>query len=174
MEFVKTLKTRRSCRKYLDKQISDTDLEKIILAGNTAPVGMGRYGKIQITVIQNATMLKRISTECAEIWNGKTFDPIWGAPTLIIVSEAPEKEEAHIANVACIVENMHLMATDLGLGSVYLWGFVQHLKNNKQLLLDLGIDSAFAPLSALALGYPAKPLTERDYTRLKIKTNYIK
>lgn len=174
MELLQALKTRKSCRKYLDKQIVDKDLEKIILAGNTAPVGMGRYSKIQITVIQNPEMLKRVSTECAETWNGKTFDSIYAAPTLIIVSEAPEKEDAHIANVACIIENMHLMATDLGLGSIYLWGFIQYLKKNDNLKQDLGINRDFIPLSALAVGYSVKPLNERDYSTLKIKTNYIK
>ncbi len=174
MELLQTLKTRKSCRKYLEKQITNEDLEKIILAGNTAPVGMSRYSKIQMTVIQNPEMLKRISTECAESWNGKTFDPIYAAPTLIIVSEAPEKEDAHIANVACIIENMHLMATDLELGSIYLWGFIQHLKKNDTLKQDLGINPEFVPISALAIGYPAKQLSERDYSILKIKTNYIK
>ncbi len=174
MELLQVLKTRKSCRQYLEGQISDADLDKIILAGNTAPVGMGRYQNIQMTVVQNADMLNRISSECSESWNGKTFDPRYGAPTLIIVSEIPEKADIQVADVACVVENMHLMATDLGLGSIYLWGFIQYLKDNEKLKADLGIAVGYVPVSALAVGYSATPLQVRDYSVAKIKTNYVR
>ena len=174
MNFLKTLKTRKSCRKYTEKQIEKEALDQILLAGNTAPIGMGKYEKIRITVVQNPKMLDRIAEECAENWAGKTWSPFYKAPTLIIVSEIPEKSLAHYANVACVVENMHLMATDLGLGSIYLWGYIRLLNKNDKLKADLYIPEDFVLLSALAVGYSEKPLKEREYTTLKIKTNYIK
>lgn len=173
METKEALRKRRSCRHFLNKQIAKTDLQQIIWAGNTAPVGMGKYQNIHLTVVQNTEMLARLSSECAETWNGQRFDPRYGAPTLILVSAVLEKEPTAYANVACVVENMHLMATDLGLGSIYLWGFIKYLKQNEKLKCDLSIPSEFEPLSALAVGYAAKPMKEHDSKKLKIGINFI-
>ena len=75
METLQALKKRRSCRRYLKKQISDKDLSSILLAGTMAPVGGNRYDDIYITVVQNPDLLMCISTECKETYNGKTFNP---------------------------------------------------------------------------------------------------
>ena len=54
IETLKDLKERRSCRKYLDKQISDDELNQILEAGTYAPTGMGRQSPV-IVCIQNKT-----------------------------------------------------------------------------------------------------------------------
>ena len=57
MELFEAINKRFSNRKYLDKQISDGDLEKILKAGMQAPVGRAKYEDMHITVIQNKELL---------------------------------------------------------------------------------------------------------------------
>ena len=40
------LKTRRSCRKYEDRQVPDEIVEKIVEAGTYAATGMGRQSPV--------------------------------------------------------------------------------------------------------------------------------
>lgn len=51
-ETINNLKTRRSIRKFKDKQISDEDLQAILEAGTYAPTALGMQSP-KIIVIQN-------------------------------------------------------------------------------------------------------------------------
>lgn len=55
--------------------------------------------------------------------------------------------------MACIVENMLLASTDLGLGSIYLTSFLRGVEKRKDLLEDLEIPKAYKPISAVGVGY---------------------
>ena len=59
-----------------------------------------------------------------------------------------------------IANQMHLAATDLGLGSVYMWGALESVLMIPALdhTERLKLPDDFAPLIALAVGYPEKPL----------------
>ena len=39
METLKSMLVRHSCRSYTDQQITDEQLEKILMAANAAPIG---------------------------------------------------------------------------------------------------------------------------------------
>ena len=97
-ETIKNLKTRRSIRKFKDKQIADEDLKTILEAGTYAPTGQGKQSP-KIVVIQNPEKIKEFSA-----WNRSFFpvpvpddmDPFYGAKTLLIVladSEMPTWKE---------------------------------------------------------------------------------
>lgn len=64
----------------------------------------------------------------------------------------------YIADVGCILENMQLAATDIGLGSVYLWALLNRIPQSPQFVASLELPEGFKPVSALALGYPANRL----------------
>ena len=59
MNFLEIIKTRHSIRKYQNKQISNEDLQKIILAGLSAPNAGGRQGSI-IIAVHNAELTEQI------------------------------------------------------------------------------------------------------------------
>lgn len=107
-------------------------------------------------------MLNRITKTAANIFGTPNADPLYGAPTLIIVSGTPNKQfpNVEIANSACIIENMTLAATDAGIGSVYILGAVCAFNANKELLKELDLPDGFVPVSGIALGYPTKPLSQ--------------
>lgn len=165
METLKAMAMRKSTRAYEPEQITDEALDTVLSAGCLAPVGMGRYDSIHLTVIQKRVFLDKIS-EASKINAPRKDmgDPFYGAPTAIFISAKKDENmpgaTTEMANAACIIENMHLAATDLGLGSVYLMGVVGMTAGNTELHREMGVPNGYTPVSALALGYPVEPLTE--------------
>ena len=198
MEFEKLLRMRQSTRKYQENQILQEHLEKIIDAANRTPVGSNLYQDIHLTVVQDQNVLiklceaawKRFSTkQKIEEIAGDTLDKsenhspekhpnlFYGAPTVIFVSHRKQKVQPGIewANVTSVVNQMHLAATDLGLGSVYMWGALESMRIISELdhtgLLQLPED--FEPLIALAVGYPVKELEVRELKHRPFECNRI-
>ena len=70
---------------------------------------------------------------------------------------------------------MHLAATDLGLASVFMWGSLEAMRIYPRFdhtdLLQL--PENFEPLLGLAVGYPEKPLKEKELRKDKIEVNYL-
>lgn len=60
MELMKAIAMRKSTRSYKSEQISDESLNTIINAGCAAPVGMGAYNSVHLTVIQNSDLLDKL------------------------------------------------------------------------------------------------------------------
>ena len=199
MEFEKLLRMRQSTRKYQDIQISEEQLQKIIDAGNRAPIGSNLYKDVHLTIVQDQKVLlklceaawKRFSTkQKAEEIAGDTLDKsdnspsekrpnlFYGAPTVIFVSHRKQDLQPGIewANVTSVVDQMHLAATDLGLGSVYMWSALESMRMIPELdhaeLLQLPED--FEPLIALAVGYPAKELEELELRHQPFECNWIR
>ncbi|MDS0526154.1 nitroreductase family protein [Clostridium sp. SHJSY1] len=176
MELLKAIEMRKSTRSYKPEQISDESLDTILKAGYAAPVGMNDYNSVHITVVQNSNLLDKLTDATKDFFENTRINTFYGAPTVAIVSGKPSEKapgvEAH--NAACIVENMSLAATDLGLGSVYLMGFLFAISNNKELLAELNLPEGFVPVAALAIGYSTEDLTEEDSTKHTIETNIIK
>lgn len=176
MELMKAIAMRKSTRSYKPEQISEEDLNIILSAGCSAPVGRGAYDNVHLTVVQNAELLDRISKMTAKLYNRPEANPVYDAPTVVVVSGRPKEEFPHaeIANAACIIENMSLAATDIGVGSVYLWGILQAFRADSELLNALHLPEGFVPASCLALGYPTKPLTVEKELKQTISINIVK
>ena len=197
MEFEEVLRSRQSTRKYLPKQISDEQLQTLLETANRAPVGSKLYKDIHLTVVQNQEILLKL---CEAAWErfssrqkveeiaGETLDKtqtkeirinlFYDAPTVIFVSHRRQTLQPGIewANATSVVNEMHLAATDMGLGSVYMWGALESMRMIPELdhteLLEL--PEGFEPLIALAVGYPAEELRERPVSHEMITTNYIR
>ena len=136
MELKQVLLSRKSCRSYTEKKVEKEKLEAVVTAGSLAPLGLPMDGKPHLTVVTDPAMLK-------------TLNGLFG-PEREVIYNAPGIPEM---NSACVVEMMSLMATDLGLGNIYLYGVCAGVKQNPELLKALAIPEGYAPFSALALGY---------------------
>ena len=145
MELFEVINKRFSNRKYLDKQISDGDLEKILKAGMQAPVGRAKYEDMHITVIQNKELLDEISglTDRSVFYN---------APTLVIISARDDGHGLDKENSACVAMNILLAATALGLGSIYLNLVIGLIKEHKGVLDKLNLPEGFVPIVGVGLG----------------------
>ena len=146
MELFDTINSRFSNRKFLEKQIDDEDLEKILKAGMQAPVGRGKYDDMHITVIQNKNLLNEISG----LIDRSVF---YDAPTLVIISARDDGHGLDKENSACVAMNMLLSATALGLGNIYLNLVIGLIKGNKDVLDKLNLPEGFMPIVGVGLGY---------------------
>ncbi len=113
-----------------------------------------------------------------------SVNPLYRAPTFLVVSgkEYPPFDLGgnkipqpclEYANAGCIIENMTLMATYMGIGSVYITGALYAFTLDKDLMKQLDLPEGFRPVSGLALGYSQKPLPNRR-KRSKIVIKIIK
>lgn len=180
MEFLTTIATRKSTRKYKPTQISAKELDTILLAGSVAPVGSHEYGNYHFTVVQNGELIEKINIATSNALSNleemkiKIPNPTYGAPTLVVVSAKIEPKflGSELANVACLIENMLLAATDLGIGSVYLMAPVLGFKADPQLVNDLQLPEDFEPMSVVALGYPVDSLKEKEL-KMRVTVNSV-
>ena len=134
MELSELIKRRRSIRKYLDRQISKTDMEKIIEAGTYAP-NAGGGQRSMIIGIRNAALSERIgkmnlarfdrsrlagsyvSREQPSAIDDPTIqNGFYGAPAVCVVF-AQRDFLYSVPDAFCCAENMALTATELGISS---------------------------------------------------------
>lgn len=197
MEFEQVLSIRQSTRNYRKKQIEPEQIAAILAAANCSPVGSNLYKDIHITVVQDENKLlylceaawKRFSskdtvkeiagdTVTEERAKEKTPNLFYGAPTVFFVSHRKQNLQSGIewANVTTVTNQMHLAATNLGLGSVYMWGALESMRLFPELdhtdVLEL--PDGFEPLIALAVGYPEKELGKNPKRHAPISVNFIK
>ena len=165
MDIKDVLTLRKTTRKYLPDQITESQLQAILLAAQTAPLATGDDKTTHLTVVQNPEMMDRLRQCCQGISRktNKPLDAFYGAPTVIFVS-ATDLSEDHIeySNVACVIENMILAATNEGLGSTYIWGCLNKLRKDPEMLSLLSIPEGYEIGRACAVGYPVKPLEQRE------------
>ena len=84
METLLAISKRHSTRSFKNEQIAEEDLGLILKAANCAPIGMGAYDSMHLTLIQNPELLIEIAgtSQGGPHSNG----PFYGAPTVILVS----------------------------------------------------------------------------------------
>ena len=174
--------TRRSTRKYLDKEVSQELLEKIIETGRYAPSG-GNSQSNHFIVIQNKQIIDRLvkmvekafsKMEITENMYRSLQNSInlskkggyvfcYNAPVLIIVANKKDYGNNQ-ADCALALENMMLEANELDLGSCYI-NQLKWLNENQKILSylqSLGMNEDERVYGSLIVGYPdtndGKPL----------------
>ena len=171
METLELLQSRRSIRSYTGEKVSKEVEQAVLKAGYAAPVGMGRYDGLHITVITDPGFLSDLDRAGAEMFGKPDIHPLYGAPLLIVVSSSEEGNVAS-ANVAMIVHNMALEAVELGIGHVDIYGATAGLAANADLVKKIGIPEGFAPLGAIAAG-PSEETYEAREIGVRFETNTI-
>lgn len=168
MNTLEAIAKRVSVRNYKPEQLTEEQLQTILKAGCAAPVAMAQYETLRITVVQNPVMLKKIYDDATEhvfktMNVRKNFD--FGAPTLILISSAPVlRPGMQYTNAGCVVENMAIAATALGIGSVVLAGAPFALAENAALQRELGIPEGFVPVLGAAFGYADGEVPPAEHT----------
>jgi len=162
MELFEAFALRKSSRAYTSEKVGAADIEKILFAANSAPVGGAHYENIHLAVVQEPALREEIRATCSP---NKPDDPFYGAPLIVFVSAKARESSPNVefANAACLVEHMHLAATALGLGSVYIWGCLPAIRAAAGLKAKLKIPAGFEPVSAIAIGHVAEAPAPRDF-----------
>lgn len=167
------IKSRRSTRKFKNEMIMKEQLDKIIEAGRYAPSGNNSQST-HFIVIENREILnklvKLVKTEFAKMevsdkTNKSMLNSIsaskngnyvfhYNCPVLVVVANKKDYGN-NIADCACALENMMLMANALDLGSVWI-NQLRWLNENEVLfktMRDIGLESDERVYGALAIGY---------------------
>ena len=153
MELFEAMAKRKSCRAYTAEKVSAEAVKKIEWAAMSAPAGGAHYENVHLSVVQDEGLM----AEVRRVGGGGGDDPFYGAPLAVFVATKarPSSPNVEYANAACIVEHMHLAATALGLGAVYIWGCLGAIRADAELKAKLGIPEGFEPVSAIAVGHAA-------------------
>lgn len=195
MDYFELLTKRHSVRKFTEEPVSDEAIEQILRAANAAPVGSNLYQDLHLTVVRDREVLYRFAEaaryrmkdratmrEITKTIPGqenlkKDFDPFYGAPVVIFVSHRRQTLQPGIeySNVASIVQTMHLAATALGLGSVFMWGSMEAMRIYPQFDRTdlLNLPDNFEPLLGIAIGHAAQEKPVRSLSTEKIGINYL-
>lgn len=153
---LEVIRRRRSCRSFREEILPRKVLEEILEAGRWAPSGMNLQ-KNRLFVLNDPEKVRQMAA-IVTTWDERYRDRActFGAPCLIAVTNRRDNYNA-MADGSCIMENMMLAATALGVGSCWINQFGR-LSDKAELIELLGLEAEEGEfiVGCLALGYPAQ------------------
>ena len=152
---IQAILERRSCRSYKPEQITEEELQQILLAGTYAASGHGAQSA-KIVVVQDPEAREQLRAMNAAHLGKEAIDPFYGAPTVCVILADPDvvtwQEDGSL-----VIGNMMLAASSLGVASCWIhWaGPVFDTPEGKELLEKWGIDRRYRGIGHCILGYAA-------------------
>ena len=167
-EVIQSIKTRRSVRSFLPRQVEPALLDAVLEAGTYAPTGSGKQSPI-IVAVQDPATVKQLSRMNAAVFGG-TSDPFYGAPTVLVVL-AERSRGTYLLDGASVITTLLNAAHAVGLGSCWIHRAKEEFESEegKALLKQWGIEGDFEGVGHVILGYPAGDAPEPAPR----KANYI-
>lgn len=162
MEFDKVLEKRVSSRKFLDEKLTKEEIEKLIDAAKKSPIGNGAYDSVHLTVITDKNLINEMSKEYNKVEN-KEADSLYGASTFIMFSSNRDTSVEY-EDAGCVIQNMSLKATQMGLGSCYIRGLVHTLGPDANYVKKLNLPEGFRPISGLVVGKIDNDLVGKEHS----------
>ena len=149
METLKAILTRRSIRKYSEKNIPEEYYEILLRAAMHAPSGRNRQ-PWHFIIISDREVLKKLA-EVSPSWNML----VEAASAIIICGdmELEDSESFIIQDCSAATQNILLAAHELGLGTVWL-GVHPREERLKPLIKILNIPGHILPVSMVSVGKP--------------------
>jgi nitroreductase len=177
-ETLKSIKNRRSIRKYKAEQISDAEIQTIMEAAIHAPSAMNQQ-KWHFSVIQNRETLAKMAEMIrqnllkspieffVERAKNPDYNVFYSAPTVVIITA---DEKAHFTEFDCgaAAENIALAAESLNIGSciIGMASFLFESDKAGEIKKELGIPEGYKFIISVALGYkdvkPPVPPKNKD------------
>lgn len=146
---IKEIETRRSIRKYADKEITKEDLLDLLKAGMHSPTARNLQ-EWRFIVSNNREVLDKIATIPA-------YQMLLGARAVIIVcgDRTINSEEYCFVDCAAATQTILLEATHKGIGTC--WCAIEPRKERSDVLRDLlKLEDNIFPVALVSLGYPAE------------------
>ncbi|MBN1103616.1 MAG: nitroreductase family protein [Deltaproteobacteria bacterium] len=190
MDVFTAMKERRSCRNYSDEPVSEEAVARILEAATWAPSPLNTQ-PWEFIVVTNQGLKEKIFSEADRCrswameasgwkWLGKyRADFLKSAPVIIAVIGDPSgsgvdmfQEEGGVGYqhaCAAAIQNMHLAAHALGLGTLWFTFFDRGAMRE-----ILGVPAEKTPLALICLGKPGgdpQPMPRKDP---KEKSSYLR
>ena len=168
MELIDVMLKRRSTRKFNDKPVTKDELDKILQSALLAPTSMNRK-PCNFMVVERSETLNQLAGS-----KDHGADLIRGADKAIVVVADTLIADTWIEDSSIALAHMHLMATELGLGSCWVQIHLRSKEgvDSEEIVRDiLKIDDHYRIVGILAIGYSddvPKPHTLDEVDRNKI------
>jgi nitroreductase len=153
---------RRSTRKFLDKPVETTKIDKIIAAADTAPTA-GNFQGFEIFYVKSPEKKKLLVEACNN-------QPYVDAPVVLIFCKNPSRvkldfsdyilKKFAIQDATLAAGYSQLAAQALGLSSIWIGMF------DEQKIMDI-IETDLVPSSVLCIGYPKQTKFPKPRRNLK-------
>lgn len=163
-EVLNCLKSRRSCRSYLKKQVDPAALDAVLEAGTYAASGMGRQAG-KIVVLQDPADIAALERMNAAVMGNPDGHPFYGAPTVLIVF-ADRNVFTHVEDGALVMGNLLNAAHAVGLSGCWIHRAREEFDSpeGKALMKKWGVGEEYVGIGHCILGYAAQepaPARER-------------
>ena len=153
--------SRRSQRKFADREVEDSKVELILAAADTAPTAGGFQG-FEIYHVRRPDIKK-------ELVNASNKQPYVNAPVVLVFSMNPDRikmnfppqilKKFSLQDATLAAAYAQLAAHALGLSSIWI-GMIDEDK------IMAALNSKYVPSSILCLGYPQKILQPKPKRNL--------
>ena len=154
MKVLEAIKGRRSIRAFKNQNVSEEIIEKIVDAARWAP-SAGNIQPWEFIIVRRPETKRRL----AEAALGETF--IEEAPVVIVVCANEDRSSQGygirgktlycLQDTAAAIQNLHLVAYSLGLGTCWVGAF-----REEEAREILKIPSGIRPVAIIPVGYPAE------------------
>ncbi len=169
MDLLNIMLHRRSVRNYTEESVKKEDLKKILQAGLLSPSGRARR-PWEFIVVEKKEVLKKMAKS-----RTAGAGMLEGAAAAIVVLGDETKTDVWTEDCSIAMTNMHLMASDLGVGSCWIQGRLREAgdgRTTEQYLRELlGFPEHMKLEAVLSLGMPEK--TPDPYSLDKLEDEKI-
>lgn len=151
MNFYDLMQKRASIRKFTNKEVEEELLQKILEVIRLAP-SAGNLQPFRVKIVKDEETKRKL----AKASFNQNF--IIEAPIVLVFFAYPEESKIHygergerlysIQDATVALYTAHLMAEELGLGSVWVGAF-----NDSEILSIFNLSKKFVPVGLLPIGY---------------------
>ena len=160
MEFMEVVRSRRSIRKYIPKDIPEQKLANILEAARLSPSG-GNRQPWKFIVIKEKDMKAKVAEACSkQLWMGDASAIIVGCWIPI-----PGRDDIALArDVTMAMEHIVLAAVNEGFGTCWIGASGERanaLRSLLQIPPEVGINAS------ITIGYPAAPPRQKETKKIE-------
>ena len=171
--FLDLLRKRRSIRQYEAKPVAPKDIEQLVESMLRSPSSRSLNPWHFVVVTEAATIVELSKSKP----HGATF--LKNAPLAIVVCADPSVSDVWVEDCSVAALNLHLAATDLGLGSCWIQirkrQFDESLSSELYVGKILDLKEGMRVEAIVAIGYPKEDKEgQPDSSLLYERVNYEK
>lgn len=157
MNCLEALLTRRSIRKYTDKEIEAERLNTILKAGMYAPSAVNKQ-PWEFIVVRDVENRRKIT----EVHENSKMLPDANVGIVVCINKNEQHADGYgIQDCTAAIQNMLLAAHAQGIGAVWL-GVYPRMNRVDAIAKLFKLPEHIQPLAILSLGYPAQEPTQPE------------
>ncbi|MFT5699551.1 MAG: nitroreductase [Desulforhopalus sp.] len=171
--FMGLLRKRRSIRQYKDKSVAQEEIDILVESMLRSPSSRS-LNPWHFVVVTGPATISELSRSKP---HGASF--LKNAPLAIVVCADPTISDVWIEDCSIASLNLHLAATDLGLGSCWIQirerQFDESLSSEAYVAKTLGLEEGMRVEAIIAIGYPKEEkVGQPDSSLLYERVSYEK